>query len=296
MHWSKLVRMAVVIVSLGSAWVVASTPPTAGANPHAELINDALEAVLEHQGRWAYTETQIGVGKDGKPTEPSVHRIDPSKPYAEQYTPILVKGKPATDKDRKKAAKRGEQIAKRRLEGRTAEDGGQQTEDGGQQAEDGGRKAGGRRVDEVNLSVQGRKVKPQIDQARVVAEDEATVTLLVPLLPAGERDRILDKFELTSRINKASRQFESVMITQQAPLRVKLVAKVSDLRLQIDFSTPDPKYPAFATKMSASGSFALFWGRDRDFAVESVRTDLQRVTPYDERFQVRVGEARTIEF
>lgn len=287
MRLSKLIGLIGLIVSFASGVAGASASVSPAANPHAALINEALEAVLEHQSRWAYTETQIGVGKDGKRTEPTVYRFDPSKPYAEQYTPILVKGKPPTEKDRKKAVKRGEQIAKRRLEAREKSRG-QVTGDSGQTERS--------RVDEVNLSVQGRKVRPQIDQARVMTEDAATVTLLVPLLPAGERDRLLEKFELTARINKASRQFESVMITQQAPVRVKLIAKVSALRLQINFSTPDPKYPAFATNMTGSGSFALFWGRDRDFAMEAVRSDLQHVTPYDERFEVKVGEVRTIEF
>ena len=268
------------------AWTTAVTlaaqdvaPKTASPAP---LIREALGSVLDHQMRWAYTETQMRIGKDGARVAHSVHRFDPSKPYAEQYTPITVNGKPATEKDRKKAIKRGEQIAKRRLEARSKP--AVVTEPGAS------------RDEEVNLSLQGRKVKPQIDQARVIAEDETTLTVLVPLLPSGERDRILEKFELSARINKATRQFEQVLISQQEPLRMKLVAKVSALKLTIGFSTPDPKYPAFATNMSANGSFALFWGRNRDFAMESVRSDLKHVTPYDERFQVQVGEARTIEF
>lgn len=282
----KLWLVALVVSLCGaSSGSAAQGADASAATAHSELINDALKAVLDHQARWAYTETRIGMDREGNPTQPSIHRFDPSKPYAEQYTPILVRGKPPTEKQRKEAAERGQRIAQRRLDA---------------QAKSLGLAAAperaSSRVDEVNLRVRGRKVVPQIDRAQVVAEDDATVTYSVPLLPPGEKDRMLEKFELTARINKSSRQFETVTIRQQAPMRVKLIAKVSAMLLQIDFSTPDPRYPAFATKMTARGSVALLFGQRRDFAVESVRTELQHVTPYDERFQVQIGEARTIEF
>jgi len=99
-----------------------------------------------------------------------------------------------------------------------------------------------RRADEVHLRVSGQKVTPQLDQGKVVKEDETSVTYEVPMHPEGngEANAILDKFELTARINKESHQFERATIRQRASLRVKLIAKVSDTVLEFEFSTPDP--------------------------------------------------------
>jgi len=126
----------------------------------------------------------------------------------------------------KEAADRGERAAKRRFE--------QQQKVQELPVVDENPKV--RRADEVHLRVSGQKVTPQLDQGKVVKEDETSVTYEVPMHPEGngEANAILDKFELTARINKESHQFERATIRQRASLRVKLIAKVSDTVLEFE--------------------------------------------------------------
>lgn len=265
-------------------------PSTAsGAPGRPALLNDAFNALLEGQGRWAFTETNTGV-RDGKAMGESIFRIDPSVSYAEQQKPLKVRGKPPTEKQLKEAADRGERAAKRRSE--------QQPKMVEAQAPVEEEKPKLRRADEVKIWINGQKVTPEIDKATVAGEDETSVTYEVPLHPEGKGDAnaILDKFELTARVNKGSRQFEHATIRQRAPMRVKLIAKVSDVLLELDFSTPDPRYPSVLTKAVADGRVRLLFGKERAMHNEMLRTELRHVTPYDERFGVKMGETRTIEF
>src|SRR5882724_5368990 len=91
----------------------AAPVPGAEAMGRPALLNDAFNALLEHQGRWAYVETQTGL-QDGKPRAGSSFRVDPSARYAEQRIPLKIRGKPPTEKQLKEAADRGERAAKRR--------------------------------------------------------------------------------------------------------------------------------------------------------------------------------------
>jgi hypothetical protein len=264
----------------------AVTEPVRGATGRPALLNDAFNALLEDQGRWAYTETHTGV-RDGKPLDESSFRVDPSAPYAEQNQPLKISGKPPTEKQLKEAADRGELAGKRRLEQ-------QQKIPAAPVAEE---KPKVHRADEVQLRVGGQNVTPQIDEAKVVKEDETSVTYEVPMHPEGRGDAnaMLEKFELTARVNKRSHQFERATIRQRAPLRVKLIAKVSDTLLEYEFSTPDPRYPAVLTKFTVDSHVTLLFGKVHAMHHEGVRSELRHVTPYDERFGVKLGPMRTLE-
>jgi hypothetical protein len=81
-----------------------------------QLLQDAVKKLAQDTDRWAYTQTSVE--KDGKGNAKSdvVVRFDPSKPYAEQYTPIKIDGKEPTEsqikKYRRQGEKRGERIEK----------------------------------------------------------------------------------------------------------------------------------------------------------------------------------------
>jgi hypothetical protein len=258
------------LVAAFAEGTVAELNPEAAGRP--ALLNDAFNALLEHQGRWAYTETQTGV-QDGKPRAESSFRVDPSAPYAEQHVPLKIHGKPPTEKQLKEAADRGERAAKRRLEQMEKIPKSLVAEE----------KPKVHRADEVRLWVSGQRITPQLDQAKIVTEDDKSVTYEVPmhLEGKGEAHGFLDKFELTACINKVSRQFERATIRQRASLRVKLIAKVSDTVLEFEFSTPDPRYPSVPTKFTADGHVSLLFGKVHIMHSESVRSEFRHMTPYD---------------
>lgn len=264
----------------------AAAQPAADAMESAALLKGALNALVEDQGRWAYTETRTGVGRDGKPLAESCVRFDPSAVYAEQRKPILVQGKPPTEKQLKEASERGEREGKRRFDERQRLAAASVTEES----------AANQTTEEIHLWVAGKKATPLVDQAKVVGENETSVTFELPMRAEGGGQELLNKFELTARVNKQSGQFERATIRQRETMRVKLIAKISDTLLTIEFSTPDPRYPSVPTTFISTGSVAVLFGKAKEARVEMVRAELKHVTPYDERFEVKIGPSRTIEF
>ncbi len=293
-HVRKCAALAACVIGLSvMAFAKGTTAePAAVVAGRPALLNDAFNALVEDQGCWAFTETHNGV-RDGKPRGETIFRFDPSVTYTEQRIPLKIGGKPPTEKQLKEAADRGERDAKRRFEQQQKlpatpeEPEAPATED----------KPKVRRADEVKLWVNGQLVTPEIDRAKVVLEDETSVTYEVPMHPEGKGDAsaMLDKFELTARVNKVSCQFERATIRQRAPLRVKLIAKITDTLLVFEFSTPNPRYPSVLTKATADVQVALFFGKPRAMHNEMVRTELRHVKPYDDRFKVKSGKTRTIE-
>ena len=79
-------------------------------------------------------------------------------------------------------------------------------------------------------------------------------------------------------------------------MRVKLIAKVTDYMIDFEFSTPDPLHPSVLTRAIAEGHVRILFGKEHVMHNEMVRTELRHVTPYDERFGVKMGATRTIEF
>jgi len=251
------------------------------------LLNDAFNALVEDQWRWAYTETLIGVN-DGKPVGETSARVNPSVTYAAQRIPLKIRGKPPTEKQLKRAADDGERAARRRHEEQEKVPAVPVDKE----------KSEMRRADEVQLWINGQRITPEVDHATVLKEDATSVTYEVPMHAEGKGDAnsIFDRFELTARVNRASHQFEHATIRQRAPMRVKLIAKVTDSLIDFEFSTPDPLHPAVLTRAIAEGHVRILFGKEHIIHSEMVRTELKHVTPYDERFGVKMGPTRTIEF
>ena len=242
------------------------------------MLDDAFNAFLEGQGRWAYTETHSGSDLDGKPKGETIFRVDPSLPYKEQFIPVKLGGKTPSEKQLKQWALRGESGAKRRQEHEVDE------------------KSAVYRHEDIHLWINNQKVTPELERAVVVAEDENSVTYEVPMRKEGGADGALfDKFQLTARVSKQQHQFERVTIRQRSPMRVKLIAKLSEGLIEIEFGSPDTRFPALPIKTSSRMTINLFFGKAHTVRDLGVNTDLKHVTPYDERFGVKLGPMRTIE-
>ena len=130
----------------------------------------------------------------------------------------------------------------------------------------------------------------------MVAEDENGVTYEVPMRKAGGPDEALfDKFQLTARVSKRRPQFERVTIRQRSPTRAGF-GKFSEGLIEIEFGSPDPRFPAVPVKISSQTTNKPLFGKPSTLQDVAVRTDLKHVTPYDERFGVKIGPMRMIEF
>jgi hypothetical protein len=92
---------------------------TAAAPP---LLDDAIRGLAVNFDHWAYTHTIIQRDGNGKVTRSEVIRFDPSKPYAEQFTPLSIDGREPTDRQRQKYRREGVRRGERLMKGETGAD------------------------------------------------------------------------------------------------------------------------------------------------------------------------------
>lgn len=240
------------------------------------LLAAAFDAFLASQGRWAYLETHAGIDRDGQRRNESILRIDPSQPYAQQVVPVKVNGQAATEKQIKDWAAHNDAIARQRTEKAISENTAAEKE-------------------EYRLHVGNKEVTPLLDRAKVVAEDNVTVTYEVPMRVAGRADApLFDTYRLTARVSKVQRQFEHVTLRQLKSYKI-VAGTYSDGLIEIDFAQPDPRFPAVPVTRTFSQTNKPLFGKPNHWHDVTECTELRHVTPYDERFGVKVGPLRILE-
>jgi hypothetical protein len=247
-----------------------------------EFLRDVLQKQGEESGRWAFTETTTTVLKSKKyeHREEVVVRFDPSLPYEAQFTPLKIKGKEPTEAQRKKYRHQGERR--------------------GQQLEAAMRKDGVNSAPSAQTnaapqaSVGGRSVTVDLDHAKVVAEDATSLTYEVPFQGSTEGVSV-DKFQILIRINREHRVIGNAELKLKAALRVKLIAKINTLESRYDFTTIDPQFVPQLTSISATGTGKVMFIKG-SLTIGIKHTDLQRVKPYSERFGVKVGPVKLLDF
>jgi hypothetical protein len=245
------------------------------------LLIRAVEQYLENQGHWAYTESQNIVGLNGKSRGLTVLRVDPSENYAQQIKPLTIDGEPPTWAQLRHYRSKSEWLAKRR-DRENQKEAGESNE--------------AALENRVRLELGEQIAVPELESAAVVAEDERSVTYSVPFLTEeGKRSPLLDRFQVTVRINKLRGDLEHFAVRQQQPVRVMALAKVSEFEEDADFTSDDPRYPSVMTHdiMRATVSVLFF---KRVVTANLDRTDLRHVANYDERFGVKLGPMRTLKF
>ncbi len=258
---ATMLRLALSFLFVASSLAHAAVPA---------LLQEAIAKLGKDTDRWAYTQTTIQKDDKGKPKSEIVMRFDPSKPYAEQYQVLKIDGKEPSEsqvrKYRRMGEKRGERIDKAEATGVEPP------------AE---RKSLGELMD--------------LERATVLTEDDKVVTYEVPLRKEGNSRFPPEKFTVTARINKEQKAFENVSAKLRAPIREKLIVKISSGEGQIDFKTVDPKHPPQFSEIKGTGSGSILFvpvGR----TYEMRREDYKRVKPYGDRFDVQIGTLKALDF
>lgn len=253
----------------------ADAAPPAAEPPVPPLLLDALTKLSQDFDHWAYTETRASTDKNGKPKGETIIRFDPSLPYAEQFLPLKIDGLAPTEKQLKNYRLRGENRGKRLERDEAA-----------------GKAPGS---DVARLRLNGENAPVDLPHATVASETETSVTFLVPLLRDEKTSLPVEKFELLARVNKERRAFENVSLRLRDSFRMKLVVKVQSGDANIDFTVVDPKFVPVMSEFRGGGSvsvmFIKFGGQ---FDVK--RTEFQRVKPYSEKFGVKIGPLKALDF
>jgi hypothetical protein len=214
---------------------------------------------------------------DGSLAEETVIRIDPSQPYAQQRVPVKIRGETPTEKQLQDWAKVSETSAQRRFKLREAV-------------------AAGERDQDFHLQVTNREVSPLFDEAKVIAEDGGTVTYEIPLRElGGPNAALVDDHQLVVRVNRESRVFEHATIRQMKMVRI-VAGKYYDGVVEAEFAKPDAHYPSVPVRLTRTKTNKPLFGPRHTNTDRIDRRDFKRVTPYDERLNVKLGPLQLLDF
>ena len=131
---------------------------------------------------------------------------------------------------------------------------------------------------------------------RICGEDEKTVSYAIGFrkeaMPAMLRNVPL---QTILRIGKRTKSFERVDVITTEAFRLMLIAKIKAFSLSVDFSVVNPEFPPQMTAMRGTAEASVLFRKvTGDF--ESRRSEHRRVKPYDERFEVKVGDLKVLDF
>ena len=244
------------------------------------VVPAPLEAALkrgpEEFERWAYTETTVTRDRAGKAKKgETIVRVDPSKPYEEQFTPLKIDGHEPTEKQRAKYRQRGIEHGKE-LEQEAA-------------------KAASGVEEPISINMGNRRATVDFANARLVNEAGSLLTYELPLRPVEGNGFPAEKFLLVVRVDRDRQSFEHASLRLIAPLRVMLVAKVQSGEMTASFTTVDPKLPSVLSTMRMDYSASVLFVKKAEI-FETTRADFQRVKPYSEKFGVKIGPLRALPF
>lgn len=223
-------------------------------------LAEALRNYAKDAPRWAYTQRLSQYDRKGKPTETWVARHDPSQHYDVQWTLLERDGKAPTEKQQKKfRADRLEQERK-------------------------GRKALG----ELLVLPQAVLLADQTDSPDALVYE-------VPLKRSEDMRLPPEKFLVQVKITRDTHRLQSIDVLLRAKIRLVGVFSLKAGEAHIRFADVTPEFGPAVSQVSASGSGSVFFvpvgGK-----TELVRSDFKHVKPYDERFEVKFGPLRTIDF
>ncbi|MFI5336834.1 MAG: hypothetical protein ACHQ5A_08625 [Opitutales bacterium] len=256
LRWCGLAAAAAV---LSAAEPAVGTEGPAEADPLAGVPAPLAEAIRkfgQNAEHWACTQHEVTTNKAGRVTEDRLVRYDPSLPYDRQWTLLKKNGRDAT-------ARQVQAF---------------------------------RRDKEKHL--QDRKTLGElleVAKGRLVADTLDGLTYEVPLSPQ-DNDRLPpDKFEVLIRVSRQAQAFESIEVRLREPLRVAVIGKVNRAGAVLTFTQVDPRYPPAITSGRGFGSGSILFV-PVSVSYEITRTDFQRVKPWSDRFVVRPGPIKYLDF
>jgi hypothetical protein len=234
------------------------------------LLKEAFAKSKDLDDHWAYTETTFAHVKHNgeEATVSTIVRFDPSKPYAEQYTPLKVSGHDPTAKELKEYREKGEQRLKEREAAAL----------------------------KPKKSKEVAAITEAIDPEHIVLKEEtaSSATYAVPVKKGKMNGIDLSKFELLFLINREKKIVERLTVNLREPMRVKLIANIKSGTILMHFSQVDPNFPPVMTKLEGTLNATLFF---KKFSTEAdmIRNEYKRVRPFDERFSVEIGALKALD-
>lgn len=223
------------------------------------LLETALGKLQADEDHWAYTQTTQAYDRKGAPDGgPTVERYDPSQPPAEQWRLLQWQGREPDERDLRRWEKRKLKEQKRREE-----------------------KTLGEVMD--------------FDRATVREETAAEVVFAIPLQPGASKRLPAEKFMVHMTVERAREVVTGFSLETTGSFRAMGVAKIDSIEVSADFRTVDESYAPQPHAIQARGAGRVLFFRVGG-AAEIAWSDFKRVKPYNDRFEVRIGELKAFGF
>jgi hypothetical protein len=221
-------------------------------------LASAFRQFARDANRWAYTQHTVTRGRKGRMGEDSVARYDPSQHYDVQWTLLKSDGKDATESQVKKHRKLRAKLKKnRRTFGELLE------------------------LERAEL----------IDEA---AAESDRLTYSVPVKPEDSRFPV-DKVEVLIRVHRELQTLASIELRLRESVRAIAIAKVKSGNAVLHFETVDPAHTPTITRIALDLGASIALLPVEQHTVQT-RSEFKRVTPYDDRFTVKPGPLKMIDF
>jgi hypothetical protein len=224
------------------------------------LLDQAIRKLMADVDHWAYTETTQKFGSSGKPEGgPTVERFDPSKPAEQEWQLIRYQGHAPSDSELRYWKRQKESEMKHR-----------------------GEKSLGDVLD--------------LDHAVLASQTDATATFRVPILKDASKRFPADKLEVFMNVDKRLGALTSFALKPKAPFRIAGVVRVEsgDLEGRLDVvkdnTTPALVWWKGSGKLRVLGIIPIGIGREASYA------EFKRVTPFNDRFEVKIGDIKALNF
>lgn len=222
------------------------------------LLSQAIQKLMADDDHWAYTRTTQKFDKEGKPKGgQTIERYDPSQPFAQQWTLLQYQGHSPTEANSTAWRAKKEKETKFR-EGKTL-------------------------ADYLDL-----------DHATVVQETDTSATFLVPLVKEAIKRLPADKVEIFIAVDKGRGAMTGYWAQPRQPFRVAGVLKLVSGRIDGRLEVIQEKYAPVLTYWRADGSLRALGLIKFGLGEERRFSDFKRVKPYNERFDVKIGDLKAL--
>jgi hypothetical protein len=223
-------------------------------------LGDAIQKLIHDEDHWAFTQKTQRFDKMGKPAGgPIVEHYDPSLPFDQQWELLQYSGHAPTP----------------------------------------GELASWRRHKNTEMKHHGEKGLGELldlDHAKLLTAGPGQDTYLVPLVKNATRRFPADKVEVLMNVDPAKHTLCSFEARPKGPFRIAGFFKVDSAEAEGRLEVIQSKYAPALVWIKGSGSGKLFGLFRMGIGIEVNYSDIKRVRPFNDRFDVKIGDIKALNF
>ena len=220
-----------------------------------QLLDEAVQKLIDNDQHWAYTRTVQPYDKDGKPKGGlTIERFDPSRPFGQQWTLFQYEGHPPTPHQVSSWESTKERFAKVRKD---------------------------RTLGDVL----------DVEHATLASETAGVATFDVPILKDVSKRFPADKLQVFMRVDKTKEALVSFDVQPRQKFRVAGIASVDSGELTGTLDSVDPRFAPVITYFKGYGSGHVFGFYKVGMGSEVHYSDYKRVKPFEEA-GVKIGDIK----